>query len=250
MASNLRGSRVRSTPRRFRGGLAARLRRWLVRALAFALIATALPVACMRYAPPLTTAFILRHRVDRMLAGKAPWGVSREWVAWEQIAPSARLAVVAAEDQKFPAHNGFDFTAIDQALESNARGGRVRGGSTITQQLAKNVFLWPGRSWLRKGLEAWFTLWIEALWPKRRILEVYLNVIEFGDSVYGVEAAAQRSFRKPAARLTQQEAALLAAVLPSPKRLRAAAPSAYVRARAQRIRRHMDQLGAGHLAGL
>jgi monofunctional biosynthetic peptidoglycan transglycosylase len=239
-----------SASRRRSSRIVATLRRLLVRTLVLALLATALPVACMRFAPPLTTAFIVRHRVDRVLAGKAPWGVEREWVPWEEISPNARLAVVAAEDQKFPLHGGFDFQAIDDAIAHNARGGRVRGASTISQQLAKNLFLWPERSWLRKGLETWFTLWIEVLWPKRRILEVYLNVVEFGDSVYGVEAASRRYFRKPAAKLGPQEAALLAAVLPSPKRLRVAAPSSYVRMRAERIRRAMNQLGARHLAGL
>jgi monofunctional glycosyltransferase len=150
--------------------------------------------------------------------------------------------VVAAEDQKFPSHRGFDVESIGDAWEQRARG-RVRGASTISQQVAKNLFLWSGRSWVRKGFEAWFTVLIESLWSKQRILEVYLNVAEFGPGIYGAEAAAQRHFGKPAAALTRREAALLAAVLPDPRAMRAAVPSAYVARRARWIERQAAQLG-------
>jgi monofunctional biosynthetic peptidoglycan transglycosylase len=151
--------------------------------------------------------------------------------------------VIAAEDQKFAEHFGFDWQAIEKALEQNSRSKKTKGASTLSQQTAKNLFLWSGRTWLRKGVEAYFTVLLEALWPKRRILETYLNVAEFGDGIYGVEAAAQRYFRKPASRLNGSEAALLAAVLPSPRRYRVTAPNAYVRSRQQWILNQMGHLG-------
>ena len=157
------------------------------------------------------------------------------------------LAVVAAEDQKFPDHFGFDFRSMVDALKEKKNGGSLRGASTITQQVAKNLFLWKGKSFIRKGLEAYFTVMIEILWPKGRILEVYLNIAEFGDGVYGVEAAANRFFHKPPSGLTKRESALLSAVLPNPIKLKAAAPSAYVRQRAQKIERQMRNLGSSYL---
>jgi monofunctional glycosyltransferase len=165
--------------------------------------------------------------------------------------PAAGLAVIASEDQRFPEHGGFDFKQIEKAMDEAERGGRARGASTISQQVAKNLFLWNGRSYLRKGLEAWYTVLIEALWSKRRILEVYVNIAEFGRGVYGAEAAAQAFFRKPAARLGRGEAARLAAVLPSPKRMRADNPSAYVLRRQAEIERQMQALGGpAYLKGL
>ena len=164
-------------------------------------------------------------------------------VASVAIAPSLPLAVVVAEDQGFASHRGFDLEAIERALEHNARGGRVRGGSTISQQLAKNLFLWSGRSWVRKGLEAWYTLLIEALWPKQRILEVYVNVAEFGDGIYGAQAAARSYWNKDAAALTAGESARLAAVLPNPRRYSAHRPGPYVQKRARWIERNMRNLG-------
>jgi len=160
------------------------------------------------------------------------------------------LAAVAAEDQKFPEHFGFDFKSMVEALKEREDGGSLRGASTITQQVAKNLFLWKGRNFIRKGLEAYFTVLIEVLWPKRRILEVYLNVAEFGDGIYGVEAASKKFFHKPPSRLTRRESALLAAVLPNPIRLKAAVPSAYVIQRAQRIERQMRNLGSSYLKGI
>jgi len=164
------------------------------------------------------------------------------WVDIGQISPHAARAVIASEDQNFTAHSGFDFEAIRKAAEHNARGRRVRGASTISQQVAKNLFLWRGRSWLRKSLEAWFTVLIEALWPKERILEVYLNIAEFGRGIYGVEAAAQAFWGKRARDLTRSEAATLAAVLPNPRRYRADAPSPYVQRRRDWILRQMPHV--------
>jgi monofunctional biosynthetic peptidoglycan transglycosylase len=214
---------------------------WLWQApLALVAFVVALMVL-LRFVPPPTTAFMLGcdHRP-----------VQQDWVPWSRIAPAAALAVVAAEDQKFPDHWGFDFEAIDRALDHNQRARRVHGASTISQQTAKNLFLWSGRSYVRKALEAGFTLLLEGLWPKRRILEVYLNVAQFGPDVFGVQAAAQRYFGKPAARLSRHEAALLAAVLPNPERLHVDRPSAYVLERADDIEQQMGQLGADYLAAL
>src|SRR5690606_3150412 len=158
---------------------------------------------------------------------------------------------IASEDQRFAQHHGFDLEAIRDAAERNARGGRLRGASTISQQTAKNLFLWGGRSWVRKGLEAWYTLLIEALWPKQRILEVYVNIAEFGDGVYGAQAASQRFFGKDASALTAAEAARLAAVLPSPRRYSAANPGPYVQRRTGQIQRQMRQIGgSGYLERL
>jgi len=234
--------------RRRRASARGRWRGRLVR-LALALLAvSAGPVLCFRVVDPPTSSYIVQCRAKALLEGR--WlSVERSWVDIERVAPAAPLAIVAAEDQKFLHHRGFDIQAIQDALEENRNGGRVRGASTLSQQVAKNLFLWHGRSWLRKGLEAWFTVWIELLWPKRRILEVYLNLAELGPGVFGVEAASRRYFGKPAARLERSEAALLAAVLPNPQRYRVATPSPFVRQRAARILVQMDRLGPRHLSG-
>ena len=163
------------------------------------------------------------------------------------MSPSVPLALVAAEDQRFPDHHGFDLEAIEKARRNNARGRKVRGASTISQQVAKNLFLWSGRSWVRKGIEAWYTVLIELLWPKERILEVYANIAEFGDGVYGVQAAARSFFGRDAARLGPAQSARLAAVLPSPRRYNARNPGPYVQRRSRGIERQMRQLGQGYL---
>ncbi len=206
-------------------------------------------VAYLRFAPPLFTTFMLRAKVAAVLSGQ-DLDIDYHWVGWQRIAPAAALAVVAAEDQRFPAHHGFDFKAMRAAVAAGNRGGKLRGASTISQQVAKNLFLWPGRSWLRKGIEAYFTILLEALLPKRRILEIYLNTAELAPGVYGVEAAAQRFFDKPAAQLTLNDAAQLAAVLPNPRRLRLDRPSPYVMTRAARIARAVARLGPGYLRDL
>ena len=192
-----------------------------------------LPVVALRWLPPPTTAFMLQ-------SPKKP--VSYQWVSRDRIADTARRAVVAAEDQKFWEHQGFDLEAIEKAVEHNRRSKRKRGASTISQQTVKNLFLWSGGGYFRKGIEAGYTVLIETLWSKDRILEVYLNIAEFGPGVYGVEAAAQRYFRKPASMLTPAEAARLAAVLPSPRRWSAASPGPYVQKRSAWI---LGQMGYG-----
>lgn len=171
-------------------------------------------------------------------------GWHRDWVPWSGIAPVMARAAVAAEDNLFCRHDGFDWDSMQKAWDRYQSGvGRLRGGSTISNQTAKNVFLWDGRTFIRKGLEAYLTVMIEALWPKRRIMEVYLNVVELGPGIYGVEAASQAYFGKSAARLSAREASLLAAVLPNPRGWSAGKPSRYVAGRAATIQRRIGQLG-------
>jgi len=212
---------------------------------------TVATVVALRWVDPPTTAFMLRDRIGAVLAGEPGYEFRHEWRDWDRISPYAALAVVAAEDQKFPQHRGFDLEQIDKALADRERGRRVRGASTISQQVAKNLFLWPGQSWFRKGLEAGLTVLIELAWPKQRVLEVYLNVAEFGRGTWGVQAASRRYFGRDADRLTRSQAALLAAVLPAPKRYSVVAPGPYVRKRQAWIERQMKSLGGpAYLAGL
>lgn len=217
------------------------LRLGVMLALAFVATSTTVVIA-LRWLPPPSTAFVIARRVDGWTGAARSVPIRRDWVAQAQISPDMFLAVVAAEDQRFPDHHGFDLHAIEQALDDRERG-KVRGASTISQQVAKNLFLWSGRSWVRKGLEVWFTGLIELCWPKRRILEVYVNVAEFGDGVYGVQAASQQYFGRDAARIGSAQAARLAAVLPNPKHYSAARPGPYVLRRQQWIERQMRQLG-------
>jgi monofunctional glycosyltransferase len=200
-------------------------------------------VLALRNANPPFTAFMAHAAFEAWRANEV-LSIEQHWVASACIPAAAKLAVLAAEDQKFAVHRGFDFTQIADARAKAQRGGRVRGASTVSQQTAKNLFLWPGQSWLRKGLEAGFTVLMETLWSKQRILEVYLNIAEFGPGIYGVEAAATRHFGKRAAALTEAESALLAAVLPNPRVLRAQAPSEYLRERQAVIQRQMRQVAA------
>jgi monofunctional biosynthetic peptidoglycan transglycosylase len=204
-------------------------------------VATAVPVVVLRWVPPLSSSMMLQREIRARLTGERGFVLRHHWVPLRQISPELAIAVVTAEDQKFPVHSGFDWGSIGDAISEGDD--RPRGASTLTQQVAKNLFLWPGRSLVRKGLEAWFTVLLEALWPKRRILEVYLNVAEFGPGVYGAGAASERYFGKPASALDRREAALLAAVLPSPRRLRVADPSPYVLERAAWIQRNAARLG-------
>lgn len=217
-----------------------RIALWL---LVGVLALTVVPVLLLAVVPVWTSSFMIGYQIDRLTSDKPLPALAHDWVSWEEIAPSAKLAVIAAEDQRFAEHFGFDFDAIGKAAKHNRNHRRKRGASTISQQVAKNLFLWSGRSWTRKAFEVGYTLLIESLWSKQRVLEVYLNVAEFGPGVYGVEAASQKYFRKPASKLTYPEAALLAAVLPNPKRMRVAAPSTYVQQRAGWILRQMYQLG-------
>lgn len=226
---------------------AGRLRRALWACLFAALGLTVLPIGALRWLPPPTSAFMLQQGASNLAAGVWIWP-DYHWMPRTRVSPHAALAVVAAEDQRFPTHFGLDLEAIRAAVDHNARGGSVRGASTLTQQTVKNLFLWPGRSLLRKGLEAWLALWMELLLPKGRILELYLNLAQFGANVYGIEAASQRYFGIPAARLDPAQAALLAAVLPNPVRYRVDAPSTVVRSRQTWILGQMRQLGPDYLS--
>ena len=170
-------------------------------------------------------------------------GLKRDYVGSSSMSPNAKLAVIAAEDQLFPDHSGFDWKSIKKAMKYNERKpGRIRGASTISQQVAKNVFLWQGRSWIRKGLEVYFTFMIELIWGKKRILELYLNVVEMGEGVFGIEMAARKYFNKSAKSLTKQEAAMIAACLPNPKRYTVKPMSSYVSSRSQFVMRQMINL--------
>ncbi len=226
------------------------LRRALLYALLTWLVVTVGAVLLLRWLPPPTTSFILQNRVEAWRAGYGFYPYPYRWVDYERIAPVMALAVVAAEDQRFREHHGLDLTGIRQAIRDNQYRNRPRGASTITQQTAKNLFLWRKPSWLRKGIELYFTGLLELLWPKQRILEVYLNVAQFGGSVFGVEAAAQTYFKRPASQLTREQAALLAAVLPSPSLLHVDAPSDYLRQRQRWVLNQMRRLGPGYLQGL
>jgi monofunctional glycosyltransferase len=193
--------------------------------------------------PPVTPIMVLRC-VEQLSDGKKI-KMSKQWVPIERISRDLQIGAVVAEDYKFLQHHGFDFEAINKAKEFNARsnGDRLKGGSTISQQTAKNVFLWPSRSWLRKGLETYFTVLIEFFWPKKRIMEVYLNVIEMGDGIYGAEAASQTYFKKPAARLTRSEAALLVSIFPSPRNMDPSHPSGYMLERQEIISKYIRIFG-------
>ena len=214
---------------------------WLKRALILLLCLWVAGILLFSFLPVPFSAVMVERQVSAWLTGDFGYVAHSDWVPMSEISSPMALAVMAAEDQKFPEHWGFDVDAIQSVLDKD--GGKMRGASTLSQQTAKNLFLWDGRSWVRKGLEAGLTVGIETVWTKRRILTVYLNIVEFGDGVFGVEAASQRYFGKPASRLTMSEAALLAAVLPNPLRFKASAPSGYVRSRQAWIMRQMRQLG-------
>ena len=209
----------------------------------FCIALSVIAVALLRWIDPPYSAFMAQTQMAAWTKHDRTYVFRHHWVDLNRVSPNLPLAVVASEDQKFPEHWGFDVEAIEKAYEMNQHSHRVHGASTISQQVAKNLFLWSGRSYFRKGLEAYFTVLIEACWPKRRILEIYLNIAEFGYGTYGAEAAAQRFFHKPAARLTRSDSAVLAAVLPNPELLSAAAPSAYVQQRRDWILGQMQALG-------
>ena len=212
--------------------LFARIRRFMLRALLVFLIGSILWAFAYRWINPPGTWLMVRNAI----AG-AP--IEKDWVDLDEMTPNLAYAAIAAEDGRFCFHHGFDFDAIEKAREANAKGRKLRGGSTISQQTAKNVFLWPERSWLRKGLEAWFTVLIETLWPKRRIMEVYLNVAEWGPGVYGAQAASQTYFSKDADALTRTEAARLVSILPSPKKWSPTNPQRRVARKSRVVRRSL-----------
>lgn len=219
------------------------LLKFLKRAILFVLAVSILSVSVLRWLPPPTSSFMLQEYALAKWNGLSDLTIHYQWVNRHSISSHAVTAVIAAEDQKFPYHWGFDREAIAEAWEERREGTRIRGASTITQQVAKNLFLWPGKSFVRKGIEAYFTLLIEALWPKSRIVEVYLNIAQFGRGIYGISEASRIFFNKAPSLLTRKESALLAAALPDPRRLRIDRPSAYMRQRGDWILKEMDRMG-------
>lgn len=223
--------------KRFLSGLV----KFIIKTVLVVIAVTVLWVLLYKYInPPLTPLMAIGY------FGEAK-KIKKKWKDYYQISKYMKLAVIASEDQKFPLHDGFDIESIKDAIDEKLSGERTRGASTISQQTAKNVFLWPSRTWLRKGAEAYFTFLIEKLWGKKRILEVYLNVIETGKGIYGVDEAGDIYFGKPAGQLGKEESALIAAILPSPLEMSAVRPSKYVRERQAWIMEQMDNLGTGYL---
>ena len=200
-------------------------------------------VLLLKWLNPISSSIMIQRKIEAVITFQERQMIAYQWFSYDEISKQMALAVIAAEDQNFPNHFGFDFDQIEKAIEQHERGRRLRGASTITQQVAKNLFLWEGRSFIRKGLEAYFTVLIELLWSKERILEVYLNIIEMGDMIFGVGAASQIYFKKLPEKLTRSQAALLAATIPNPKRFSAKRPSGYVLRRQSWILGQMSSLG-------
>ncbi|QTP58122.1 monofunctional biosynthetic peptidoglycan transglycosylase [Billgrantia antri] len=229
---------------------------WLHRALRWAALVGAafvvlsiVLVLMLRYVPVYGSMVMLERKVEAWAAGET-LPLRHQWRPWAELSDHAKLAVIAAEDQRFALHHGFDVDEIRRAWEASRNGATLRGASTISQQTAKNLFLWTGRSWLRKGFEAWFTVLLEALWPKQRILEVYLNIVEWDHGVFGLEAAGQHYFGVSAGRLSETQASRLAAILPNPRHWDATRPGPHVERRSQWIRQQMRNLGPGYLEQL
>lgn len=219
-----------------------RLKNWILKIAISFIVISVVTVILFRWIPvPFTPLMVIRS-VEQLADGEKAV-LSHRWVSLDKISNNLAKAVIVSEDQKFIEHFGFDFEAIEKAFEGNKKGRKIKGGSTITQQTAKNVFLWPQRSYIRKGFEMYFAFLIEIFWSKERILEVYLNSIEMGNGVYGAEAAAQHWFRKPAAKLTKYEAASIAAILPNPRKYKATGSSNYVERRKNWIIRQMGYFG-------
>ena len=216
--------------------------RWIWKATLWFIGLSILSVIIFKWVPVPITPLMITRAVENKLEGKDAL-LTHDWVSIENISPNLQKAVIASEDGNFLKHNGFDFKAMQKAFKNNQKGKRLKGGSTISQQTAKNVFLWQGRSYLRKGLEAYFTVLIELIWGKERIMEVYLNSIEMGNGVYGAESAARHWYRKSAVDLTKKEAAGIAAILPNPRKYKATNSSSYINRRKDKIVRVMQHIG-------
>lgn len=224
-----------------KSGIFKRIFKWLFKVFIYFIVATVFITLLFRFVPiPATPLMVIR--VFQQFSDDKEIKLNKDWVSFDEISKNAPLAVIASEDQKFLEHWGFDYESIQKAMKDNKKKKNKRGASTISQQTAKNVFLWPQRSWVRKGFEVYFTFLIEMLWSKERIIEVYLNVAEFGDGIYGVEMASQKFFNKPASKLSRSEAALLAAVLPNPRKFNARKPSSYIQSRKQWILGQMNNI--------
>lgn len=219
------------------------LKKWTVRIILSLFLLSVLLVLPLRWVNPPMTSFMLIRKIEALYEQQSQFQIEYRWRDWQQLSPLLLMAMIASEDQNFPNHIGIDFKSINQALKDKRKSGRLRGASTISQQLAKNLYLWPDRSMWRKAIEAYFTLLLEICLDKKRILEIYANIAEFGDGVYGAEAASWHHFSIPATGLSKNQAALLAATLPSPRRYYAGHPTRYLIKRSRWIRRQMDQLG-------
>ncbi len=207
------------------------------------ILLSVLIVLLLKWLNPLTSSIMVQRKIEAFVTFEERQMIAYQWFSYDEISRQMALAVVAAEDQNFPNHYGFDFEQIEKAIEQSNRGRKLRGASTITQQVAKNLFLWEGRSFIRKGFEAYFTVLIELLWSKERILEVYLNIIEMGDMIFGVGAASQIYFKKLPSKITRSQAALIAATIPNPKRFSVRNPSGYIFRRQSWILGQMSSLG-------
>ncbi|MFN4144554.1 MAG: monofunctional biosynthetic peptidoglycan transglycosylase [Runella sp.] len=225
----------------------AKVKRFIWKAILYFFVGSLVWVTVLKFLPVWFTPYMLSEKIDAISQGRDS-KIHADWTAIEKMSIEAPLSAVASEDQLFPQHWGFDFKAMNNAFKYNLKGKKIRGASTISQQVAKNVFLWQGRSYLRKALEAYFTFLIELIWGKKRILEVYLNVAETGPMTFGYEAAAQRFYGKSSSNLSRTEAARIAAVLPSPKRFSVKNPSGYVQRRTSQITRQMRMLGKDYVS--
>ncbi len=221
------------------------VKRLLFRFVVIVIFISFFSVLLLRWLNPPLTSFMFARQIEAWQLKQTDFRFNKQWRDWDQISPNLLLAVIASEDQNFPSHFGIDFAAIKRLLSSRSKNGRLRGASTISQQLVKNLYLWSGRSLWRKGIEAYFTMLLEMLITKKRILELYVNVAEFGNGIYGVEAASKIHFNTSSKNLSINQASLLAATLPNPRKLSASHPSAYLRKRSRWIQGQMNQLG-GH----
>ncbi len=244
---------TRNSGQKSRGALFSVMKfvlRLLFRTTVFLFLLSIAAVMVLKWIDPPFSSFMVQERIRRLTHGEGRAAIHYKWVPIERISPHMALAAIAAEDQNFALHHGFDFGAIRKAIEHNQSSNRLHGASTISQQVVKNLFLWPERSFFRKALEAYFTLLVETLWSKKRILEMYLNTVQWGKGIYGVETASLVYFRNSARDLNVDQSALLAAVLPNPVKYSARSPSAYILQRKTWILRQMRQLGVRTLDAL
>jgi monofunctional biosynthetic peptidoglycan transglycosylase len=232
----------RRTPAKTKSPLLKKITGILTKVFLWFLMVTVLWVLFYRFVNPPITLLMIQRNIERSSDDK-PGKMEKKWVDFDEMSDNMKRAAVSAEDQLFLKHIGFDVKAIEKAFATNKKGKKIKGGSTISQQTAKNVFLWPGRSWIRKGFEAYFTLLIEIFWSKERILEVYLNVIEMGDGIYGAEAASQAYYGKSCAKLSRAQAALIASCFPNPRRWSPKNATPYIRHRQYLIMKNMKRLG-------
>ena len=242
MATKITPKKIRQSIKKDSGSFGSKLTHFLFKAFLWFLGLSIFSVVLFNFVPVLFTPLMVIRAIENKVAGKEIY-FSHNWEPIKNISNNLQKAVIASEDGTFLVHNGFDFTAMQKAYKNNERGRRIKGGSTISQQTAKNVFLWQGRSYIRKGLEAYFTVLIELIWGKERIMEVYLNSIEMGNGIYGAQAATQHWYRKDATSLTKMQAAGIAAILPNPRKYSATSSSSYINNRKAKIVRIMRHIG-------